>query len=60
MYKSLDRYDNNLPFILKIFKDEILIKFNDEDLKNIEKKLVTITCEDIIPSEIKELIFKNI
>ena len=61
MYKSLDKYTNkNTPYILKIFKKEVLVKFNNETLKKIEKKLVTIDPKDIIPSEIKELIFKNI
>ena len=61
MYKSLDKYTKeNIPYILKIFRDEVLVKFNNEDLKNIEKKLVTIDGEDIIPSEIKQLIFKDI
>jgi hypothetical protein len=32
----------------------------DEDLKNIEKKLVRIWWWDIIPNELKELIFKNL
>ena len=61
MYKSLDKYTNDeLPYILKIFKNEVLIKFNNEALNNIEKKLVTIDGEDIIPSELKQLIFKNL
>lgn len=59
MYKSLDKYKNELPFILKIFKEEVLIKFTEIDLINIEKKLWNIYSEDIIPKEIKKLIFKN-
>ena len=59
MYKSLTKYDK-LPYILKIFKEEILDKMNNQDIKNIQKKLVTIYNEDIIPAEFKKLIFKNI
>ena len=58
MYKSLNLYtNNNLPFILKIFKDEVLIKFSEKDLNNIEKKLGKIYDQDIIPEEIKKIIF---
>ena len=61
MYKSLDKYkENKLPYILEVFKKDVLNKMKDEDLKNIEKKLVRIWWWDIIPSELKELIFKNL
>jgi len=39
MYKSLDKYKNKLPYILEIFNNEVLIKFNKNNLTNIEKKL---------------------
>jgi hypothetical protein len=39
MYKSLDKYKNKIPYILEIFKNEVLIKFSEKDLANIEKKL---------------------
>jgi hypothetical protein len=43
MYKSLDKYkENKLPYILEVFKKDVLNKMKDEDLKNIEKKLVRI------------------
>jgi hypothetical protein len=50
----------NIPYILKIFKKEVLPNINENNLKNTQKKLVRIYNEDIIPSELKELIFKNI
>jgi hypothetical protein len=60
MYKSINKYDNKeLPFILNIFKKEILQKINPNLLENLEKKFVSIDDEDIIPKEFKKLIFKN-
>ncbi len=56
MNNSLEKYDKT-PFILNIFKKEVLIKFNNNDLDNIEKKLGKIYSDDIIPKEIKKLIF---
>jgi hypothetical protein len=58
MYKTLDLYDKDkLPFILNIFNNEVLINFNKNDLNNIEKKLGKIYEQDIIPKEIKKIIF---
>lgn len=51
--------NNNLPFILQIFEKEVLVKFDLKSIENIEKKLVTIYNDDIIPSIIKDLIFKK-
>jgi len=59
MYKSMKLYWNNLPFILEIFKNEVLVKFNENYFYNIEKKLSFISDEDIISDEIKKLIIKN-
>jgi hypothetical protein len=59
MYKSLDKYTNKLTYVLSIFKNEVLVKFNKEKLDNIEKKLGIRYDDDIIPNEIKELIFKD-
>lgn len=59
MYKSLEKYDNDkLPYILDIFKNDVLTKMTIVELENIEKKLVTISQDDIIPENIKKLIFK--
>jgi hypothetical protein len=61
MYKSIKKYDNKkMPFILNIFNNELLIKLGNEDFKNMEKKLVRIDRDDIIPSELKDIILKNI
>lgn len=51
--------NNNLPFILQIFENEVLIKFDLKKIENIEKKLVTIYNDDIIPSLLKDIIFKK-
>jgi hypothetical protein len=60
MNKSINKYNKeNLPFILNIFKKEVLEKTNQNLLKDLEKKFVTIDDEDIIPTEFKKLIFKN-
>ena len=59
MYKSLDKYKNKLPYILEIFNNEVLIKFNKNNLTNIEKKLWNIFSQDIIPEEIKKIVFKD-
>lgn len=58
MYKSLEKY-NKLPYILEIFKKEVLKKFKKDDLEKLEKKLGNIYDEDIIPKEIKKLVFNN-
>ncbi|MCD5385191.1 hypothetical protein LRZ95_00820 [Candidatus Gracilibacteria bacterium] len=58
MYKSLEKY-NKLPYILEIFKKEVLKKFKKYDLEKLEKKLGNIYDEDIIPKEIKKLVFNN-
>lgn len=59
-YKSLNFYDEKtLPDILKIFKKEIFLKNDLSFFKNLEKKLVTIYDEDIIPEIIKNKIIKK-
>ena len=59
-YKSMDFYDeNSMPEILKIFKKEIFLKNDISFFKNLEKKLVTIYDEDIIPEIIKNKIIKK-
>jgi len=60
MYLTLSKYTYNLPFILKIFQEEILPKINNQEFENIEKKLVTIYNDDIIPLDLKKIIFMNI
>lgn len=61
MYKSLFLYDKNpIPYILKIFKKDVLYNMSELDIKKLEKKLVRIYDDDIIPIELKKLIFKNI
>lgn len=63
MYETIEKqYKNskNLPFILDIFKKELLNKFDTKNIKNIEKKLVTIYNDDIIPTQLKNIIFKKI
>ena len=58
--KSLDKYClSRLPFILNIFKKEISINYDNKKLLNIEKKLEQIYNEDIIPFEIKALIYNK-
>jgi len=56
----MDFYDeNSMPEILKIFKKEIFLKNDISFFKNLEKKLVTIYDEDIIPEIIKNKIIKK-
>ncbi len=59
MNKSIKKYWNNLPYILEIFNREVLTKLTNEEIKNIEKKLGNRSDEDIIPKEIKKIIFKE-
>lgn len=60
-YKSLDFYDDkNMPNILKIFKKEIYLKNDIWFFKKLEKKLVSINDEDIIPLDFKNNILKKI
>ncbi len=59
MHKTLNKYSDNLPFILKIFKEEVLINITDIELQNIEKKLGNRSDEDIIPNELKKIIFNK-
>jgi len=60
MYKSINKYDSKkLPYILNIFKKEVLNKFSNDELIKLEKKFGIVDEDDIIPSEIKKLIFKN-
>lgn len=62
MYLTIKNHynDKKLPFILDIFNKEVLYKMTTLKLKNIEKKLVTIYNEDIIPAEIKNNLFQKI
>lgn len=60
MYLAKKRYwEKKIPYILEIFQKELLVKMDDDVLINIEKKLVSIDDEDIIPSGYKKLIFKK-
>jgi len=59
MSKSLQKYnEDNIPYILKIFENEVLNKTSSEKLLKLEKKFGVRDDEDIIPSEIKKLFFK--
>lgn len=61
LYKSIEKYDNNnLPFILNMFKNELINKNINLNFEKIEKKLCNISSEDIIAPEIKKLIFKDV
>lgn len=57
MYKSLEQYDK-IPYILRVFQDEIAVKMTKEEFNKLEEKLLTIYEEDNIPLEIKKLIKK--
>jgi hypothetical protein len=62
MYLTLKNHYNNteeIPFILNIFKDNVLPKMNENHFNKIEKKLVTIYDEDIIPTQFKKLLTIN-
>lgn len=52
--------NSNLPFILQIFETEVLNQLDLKSIEKIEKKLVTIYNDDIIPSLLKDLIFKKL
>lgn len=63
MSKSITNYELlatkwklELPYILKIFNDEVFCKLSKDDIKKLEEKLFKIYDEDIIPEEIKEKI----
>lgn len=63
MYLTIKNHYNDeekLPFILQIFKNEILSKMQESEFKNIEKKLVTIYNDDIIPTQFKDILKNNI
>ncbi|MBT3727359.1 hypothetical protein HOG21_07025 [bacterium] len=45
-----------MPYILEIFKKEVLNKLKEADINKIEKKLDRIYEDDIIPSEIKQIV----
>lgn len=57
-YKNI--YINSVPYILKIFEKEILINLNQDKIKNIQKKLVTIYNDDIIPKNLRKIILNSI
>ncbi len=59
MYKSLEKYDKkNKPYIMNLFEKEILSKNDKNYVKKLEKKLDRIYEDDIIPIEIKTIVFK--
>lgn len=54
LYKSINLYNEyNLPNILKIFKEKILNKNNEDYFLKLENKFVRIYDEDIIPKKLK-------
>ncbi len=55
MYKSLKNY-KELPYILDIFKKEVLINLQKKYLNNLEKKLLKVYNDDIIPQNFKNKI----
>jgi UDP-N-acetyl-alpha-D-muramoyl-L-alanyl-L-glutamate epimerase len=56
MYLSIRDHYKTLPYILEIFKKEVLNKLKEADINKIEKKLDRIYEDDIIPSEIKQIV----
>jgi len=56
MYNSLKNYNDKLPYILNIFKNEVLIKLDQKTLENLEKKLLKVYDDDIIPKELKNIL----
>jgi len=55
MYKSINNFRNKW-YILDIFKNEVLIKFDDRYINDLEKKLLKIYDDDIIPETFKNKI----
>jgi hypothetical protein len=53
MYKASLNYAKS-PFILEIFEREILSKLDKNYLKNLEKKLLKVYDDDIIPPDFKK------
>ena len=55
MYNALKNYNSwNEPYILQIFKKEVLKKLDENYLKNLEKKLLKVYDDDIIPLNFKK------
>ena len=62
MYLSWEKEkDSKLPFILKLFEEEVLEKLDYDYIKSLKEKFLSYHDEDIIPKEIKEKVieFKN-
>ncbi len=55
MYKSINKFKNKW-YILDIFKNEVLVKFDDNYFDDLEKKLLKIYDDDIIPENFKNKI----
>ncbi|MDD3144941.1 MAG: hypothetical protein PHV23_02410 [Candidatus Gracilibacteria bacterium] len=58
-YKSLKLYDTKSDILLE-FKKNISGKYDENYFKQLEEKFATIYDEDIIPKNLKDIIFKNI
>jgi hypothetical protein len=58
--KNIYNFQGELPYILNIFKTEVYDNFDNKKIKNIQKKLVTIYNDDIIPKDFKKIILTNI
>jgi len=56
MYNALKNYDKNLAFILEIFKKEVLVNLDEKTLENLEKKLLKVYDNDIIPNEFRKVV----
>ena len=55
MYKALNNYtDDQAPYILKIFQEEVLPSLQHSDIQALEKKLLSVYETDRIPVEIKD------
>ena len=58
MYLSWEKEkDSKLPFILKLFEEEVLEKLDYDYIKSLKEKFLSYHDEDIIPKEIKLFLF---
>jgi hypothetical protein len=51
-----DLYHEQLPVVLQMFADTVLPTMNEDDFVTLEKKLMTISHEDMIPAEMRFLL----
>lgn len=58
IYNAINKYENRNFYILNYFKNEVLEKSKNVNLKKLENKLLKIYDEDIIPAKFKKLIKK--